>query len=339
MKRPINTLLALLSLAITLPSCTFYTQVQVADPIDIDVQSVKDVKNIIVLNRTGVKKGQGGNNVLEGIFTGELPGGDKEGAKQCVMGLTDCLRRSLNYKNVNLLPVTFYGSGDRNVPAELPWGLVDSICKANNADALVALEFFDSNAGISLGLTNPNVPVGYGANTNNVSVKTFWRYYNSQSKTVVDFYEQRNVSNNGRFKSPYVSQNVMDKYNTTKSISFGTGLEYGYRISEQILNEARICYSGGSKSMRIAGRYARLGEWETASNMWDELTHSSKRKVRARALYNKAVYFERMGNLETALEFATQSAAVKYQSPAVILVARLKQQMNDRQRMISSLSN
>ncbi len=328
------------AVSLLLTSCVNYTQVRFAKAVSINPEIVKSIKNILVVNRTAKpKNSNNAENVFEGILTGEAIGADKRGAVVAIQGLNDGLNTSLNYKGSTILPFPLYGSGNNSYPKELPWNLVDSLCKQYNADALIALEFFDSNGGLSMGITNRSVPVGYGTHTNNVSVRSFWRYYDVKSRLIIDDFDERTVSGSGGYRSSSIPVNVLNKYQATSDAGFWAGMEYAYRVSEQMITESRVCYRGGNYSMRKAGRLAWVGDWETAANIWIDQTKSAKRKIRARAYNNLALYNEQKGNLEMAFEAATKSVGEKYYHNSALLVTRLKWRMEDRQRLISNSNN
>lgn len=323
-------------LVLNLSSCMMYTDVQIMKPVDISPDDVRDVKNVLVLNRTGVPKGSKGTNVLEGIFTGEAINADKQGAMECVKGAQESIAKSLNYKSSQLVPLVFYGGTTTNIPAPLPWGIVDSLCQKYNCDALVSLEFFDSNAGISASVANPRIPVGYSANTNNVNIKSVWRYYKPSTKTVIDDFTTNTVSNTGHWRSPYFLYNQNNKYNTVATTGYWAGIDYGFRISEQWVLEGRRYFKGGNPSLRSASKSARFNMWDEASKIWEGEANSMKPKVRARALHNLAIYYERKGDIDNALKYANESFMIKHYSDTGVLLNSLQNQINNRGRFIGS---
>lgn len=328
-----------LFLAIGLASCRMTTFVQFAKPVGINENDVREIKNVVLLNRTAVPKNNKTENVIEGILTGEMIGADKRGAEVCLQGIRQGLSESLNYKGVKVVNIPFYGSSNGGFPDPLPWKLVDSLCKQHSAEALIALEFFDSNGGLSLGLTNPTVPVNFGSNTNNVSVKTLWRFYDARSHFLIDSYDFETLSGSGGYKSPNIPFNVSQKFRATKDAGFWAGMEYAFRVSEQVVTEARVCFRGGSANLRKAARYVNIGDWQTAANIWsDEAERAPKRKTRARALNNLALYNERLGNLEAALDLANRSFLQWNYASTIGFIGRLQIRIEDRQRLLQDYS-
>lgn len=327
--------ISLAFLSLNLASCMMYTEVQVMKPIDISPEDVREVKNVLILNRTAVPKGSKSSNVFEAIITGETINGDKQGAIESVKGAQESIAKSLNYKSSQLIPIVFYGASKNQIPAPLPWGIIDSLCQQYNCDALVSLEYFDSNAGISASIANPGIPVGYSTNTNNVNVKSVWRYYKPISKTIIDDYTTNTVSNNGHYKSSYFIANQSNKYNSVSSAGYWAGIDYGFRISEQWVLEGRRYFKGGNRALRGASKSARFSLWDEASTIWLDEANSRTPKVRARALHNLAIYYERKGDLNTALKYANESFTIKHYNDTGLLLNSIEKQLNNRSRFLS----
>ena len=77
----------------------------------------------------------------------------------------------------------------------------------------------------------------------------------------------------------------------------------------------RHYFDGGNVNMRDAGVYLREQNWEEASLLWKELYDKKKGKVKMRAAYNLALYYEQQDDfirakeyLETALTLAPEGS-------------------------------
>lgn len=328
--------LSLYLLAFIITSCSFNRNINVRKAVDINPDDVREIKNVVILNRTAVPKGSKFTNVLEGVITGEVPMADRNGAEKCVNGLRECLQHSLNYKSTQLISVRMEGGSTTNVPSWLSWQMVDSLCKMYDSDLLVSLDFFDSNSGISTTVMG-KVPAPQSTNTNNAIIKTTWRVYNRVTRKVVDDFTMETYSNTAHFKSPYPLYNIADKANIVNVTGYNAGVNYGFRISEQYLLESRTIFTGGNSMMKAAGKMARRAMWDEAFKIWeDESVTASKRKVQHRALHNMAVYYERMGNLEMAYDKAREAFNVKPHATTGFMMDRLQRQLNDRSRMIAA---
>lgn len=65
----------------------------------------------------------------------------------------------------------------------------------------------------------------------------------------------------------------------------------------------RYYFDGGNVNMTDAGVYVREQNWEEAYPLWKELYDTKKGKVKMRAAYNLALYYEMQDDFERAKEF------------------------------------
>jgi hypothetical protein len=91
--------------------------------------------------------------------------------------------------------------------------------------------------------------------------------------------------------------------------------------------------------LRNASRFSRLGEWELAFELWSQSSKSMKRKVRARSLHNLAIYYERKGDLVTAMEKANASFLIKHYNQTSQEIFFLNQRIADEQKLNSKKKN
>lgn len=325
-------------------SCrTLTTQILVDRPADIN--GLDSIKSIAVLNRTAPGGEDKERNLLEGIITGETPYGDRDGAKQCTEGIYESLSRSLNYTKITEVNKVYKSAGKGRNTVPIKWEIVDSICSAQGVDALVVLEYFDSNSGYSAVLNGGRLPYGFpngipnprypSQQPANVSVLTAWRFYNPKTKTMVDEFQLSKSANSGYgYRSPYLLGNQFQKYKMVNSTGFYSGIDYGFRISEQQVYENRVLYRGGH-GMKEAARLATYGEWEKSFETWKEETGCEKRKIRSRAYHNLAVYYEMHGDLEKAMEMARKAYNIKRKNETANLIQRLQFRQTEQKRMMS----
>lgn len=78
---------------------------------------------------------------------------------------------------------------------------------------------------------------------------------------------------------------------------------------------SRFYFDGGNVNMRDAGFYVREQDWENAYLLWKELYDTKKGKVKMRAAYNMAVYYELQDDfvhakecLDTAVTLAAEDS-------------------------------
>jgi hypothetical protein len=230
------------------------------------------------------------------------------------------------------------GSGRSYMANPLSWSTVDSLCSINNAQALIVLEFFDSNSGISTVANGGPIPpssAGTG-NANNTLVKTGWRIYVPASKKIIDEHHLETWTTYA--KNPNYGaavDNYIRKNRVIKGTGARAGVEYGFRISEQWVNVAHSYFKGGTPSMKQASRYARAGNWQSATEIWQaEANNAGKRKIKSRALHNLAVHYARIGDNDNAMNFARQSMELRRYGNTMALINYLNIRADEERRLI-----
>lgn len=323
----------------SLASCTYGTTWQVLRPADIN--GIDNIERVTILNRTEDPNKGSGRNLMEGILTGETIGADKRGAEDCTMALRECLSRSENYKTVTIINKKIQGSGRSYMAAPLSWDSIDSLCKQNNAQALIVLEYFDSNSGISTVANGGPIPASSSGrgNANNTVIKTGWRMYVPSSKTIIDEFEMQTWTTYGKNPNGVIVDNYIRKHNVIKGTGMRAGIEYGFRVSEQWINIAHSYFKGGNPVMKQASRYSRAGNWQEAARIWEnEANNSYSRKIKSRALHNLAVYHARQGNNPDAMSFAQRAMELRRYGNTMQLMNYLNTRIAQEQRLIRKKS-
>jgi hypothetical protein len=303
-----------------------------------DIEGITEIKKIAIINRTGLPANSQTKNVLEGIISGESVFADRDGAEKCVHGLYDCLLKSLNYDSIVLVNQVYIGNAINNFPPRFSIKLIDSLTAALNVDAIIVLEYFDSNSGFATimdGAINPvlNRNSMYG-NNSNIVIKTGWRMY-GVGGVVLDEFRNQTWSSYSTYPNGWNRINYTQNYGVVSGTGYMAGVNHAFRVSEQWIMQKRPYFKGGSKALKHASQFARLGEWELAFELWEQLSKSMKRKERARALHNLAVYYERKGELATAMEKANASFTIKHYNQTSQEIFFLNQRIAAEQRLIS----
>lgn len=312
---------ALLFIAIlSLSACSTYKNVglKVEHPAVIDLKP--EVKKVTFVNRTIPKKGNTQiGSVIEAVVSGESIMADRLGAKSALDGMQLALTQS-----DRLLPVG--GIVDMTTttvltaPPAFTWDVIDSLCKANGSDMIVACEFFDSDqVGTVGGLPMPNVPTDGSA-----SVRAYFRVYDNLNKTIVDEQMMRYRAGGGG------GTIVLRGANNIERKAYGTGYNYGRMLVPFFNFEKRDLYHAGSRSMRSASKLARSGNWEAAKSMWLEMEGSGSRRKASRAAFNLALENEVRDDLDQAMLYAERAFSMKPKSAIArymrILTIRIDEQ-------------
>ena len=331
--------LLLFLLPALLTGCMKSTQLTVLQPAQFKVPD--HIAKIAVIDRS--KPSNGWLNVLEGLFTGEAIGQDRESRQQAVRGLTDALERTPRFRVISTGIEMSGSKAGVNLPTPLPWQEVERICADYAADAVVAIESFDSDNFTSNRRQESKrkkdgkeiITVSYRAEQR-TSVRMGWRLYDPKMKIIADEYTTNDYLTRDATGSTeqQALRNLPSQQTVTRDVARIGGISYGMRIAPVYVDVTRNYYAkakGVKAQMKEAARYAKGGDWEKAAGIWKPIVDRAgdNRKAAGRAAYNMAVAAEMRGNLEVALEWA-QTAWNKYgNSSAKGYIETLKMRQND----------
>lgn len=306
-------LAALLPL-LSLSGCsTSSVTMEVLKPADITLP--KDIQTIALMNRFRPEKGKGFLNVLEGALSGENVGTDRNGAEASLVGLTNTLASSPRYRVIR--PRTeLQGWGRASFPDPLAPDLVQQICQDYNAQALVTIEAFDSDAGRSCERRTRTRKVDGEEITEIffeaeewVDVEVGWRLYGASNGKLLDefkMYQRVDYDAEGGTEDA-AFRNLPDSDFIIADLGAITGEAYSLRIAPIYVNVSRSYYSGGTTALKLGRDDVRRNDWAAANEHWDMALTNEKEKIRGRALYNKALLAEVEGDLIRAHELALES--------------------------------
>jgi hypothetical protein len=137
----LNRLFLLFALFSFLTGCMKSTSLTVLQPAQFKVPD--HITKVAVVDRS--KPSSGWLNVLEGLFSGEAIGQDRQSRAEAVRGLTDALQRTPRFRVISTGIEMEGTQAGGSLPAPLPWAEVERICADYSADAVVAIESFDSD--------------------------------------------------------------------------------------------------------------------------------------------------------------------------------------------------
>lgn len=331
-------------------ACSPSLSLQVLQPADMIVP--EHIQTIVTVDRSKPEKGF--SNFLEGLISGEDISQDREGRKAAVEGLTNALSSTPRF-NVKQSGVELVGSKKGNsFAAPLDWKKVEDLCRQYDAQALVAIESYDSDNGITYNTRQEKYKkdgkeytrTKYDARLN-MTIRIGWRFYDPKTKVIIDEYTamaQNSDSHTGNSEDE-ARRGLQSQTTLARAVSKVAGSNYGMRIAPVYILVNRSFYDSGKGAakdkMAEAARLAKADQWDKAAEIWKALLKTSiDNKTAGRAAYNLAVASERAGFLETAVDWAqrayTQYENKKGESYIVILKnrisdqARLKQQIKDK---------
>lgn len=338
-----RTIFALGFLTAALSSCMSSARLKVLQPAQMKIP--EHISTIAVVDRS--KPSNGWLNVLEGVVTGEAIGQDRRSREQAVDGVINALTRTPRFR-VKTTGIEMTGSkAGNNLPYPLEWREIERICGDYSADAVLAIESFDSDNFTSNRRQESKskkdgkeiITVSYRAEQR-TSVRMGWRLYDPKMKIITDEYTTndyltRNATGNTEQQA---LRNLPSQQNVTREVARIGGISYGMRIAPVYVDVTRSYYSkakGYKTQMKQAARYAKGGDWERAAGDWKNLIARAgdNRKAAGRAAYNMAVAAEMRGNLEVALEWAQKAWNDYGNKQARTYIEVIKMRQNDARKV------
>jgi hypothetical protein len=278
-------------------------QIKVTKPTRIELPS--DVKKIVLVDKTH------GNAlaVIEGLLSGSFPGLDRTLSQECLSGIT---KPFLEYSSVAITRHTesFKSSQgtSRSFGNMMPWDQVDRIANENGAEALLVLEYFNSDFSVrDVSSPGPNGVIRYQGYIN---IRAGIRVYLPASRTL--FYE-----NGFTYSNPY-GETAANKAQLLGKLAFGSdALKYGSgqlgnRIGRQFVSyqtwEDRQFFKGKSPATKQAERLIIANQYSEAISLLEkEYKIESNSKIKARISHTLGYCYEVNGDLAASKKWLTES--------------------------------
>jgi Family of unknown function (DUF6340) len=330
--------------ALLCTNCMRSTSLTVLQPAQFKVP--EHIAKVAVVDRS--KPSNGWLNVLEGLFTGEAIGQDRRSREEAVKGLTLALTRTPRFSVVNTGIEMTGSKAGVYLPPPLDWSEVERICANHGADAVAAIESFDSDNSINTRRVDERKKDKNGKeytethydSRQRTGARMGWRLYDPKGKVILDEfttddYLERTAS--GRTERDAVGR-LPSQVSVTRDVAYNVGLEYGARIAPTYVQVGRQYYSkakGYKDQMKQAARYAQGGDWERAAGIWKNVAERSRddHKTAGRAAFNMAVAAEKNGNLDIALEWAQKAWNDYGNKKARNYIYTIKQRQNDARKV------
>ena len=305
------------------------------------------IKTIVIVNRTEPENKV--LNTIEGILTGEGIGEDKQGADQALASLNGVMATSPRFQPKRALE-RYKGSGAGGVlPDPLAWKIVQALCEKYQADAVIALETYDSDfiithteKDVEEKDANGNVVMRHKFYAEGLaSVKMGFRLYDPNKMTIIDqhmFSDSRTWTGTGTNKTDALAH-LINKNTAIQQVSQRAGANYASRITPLVSNISRVLYKKGKggSSLSSGTRMADVQDWEGAIEKWEQSLQTGDTKSKGRAAYNIAVGYEVLGYYQEAKDWA-QKAYIDYgNKEAKNYVSALDQRIRDDMKLQEQL--
>lgn len=313
-------LLFIIFFAMVFSGCMKSVSISTMRPAIINIPS--EIQTIVLVDRT--KYEREGVAILEGILTGEGINEDRDGVMALFSSLQNNLRNSPRFvvkqESQRLLGNSLSG----NFPEPLSWRIIEDLGRRHNADAVLAVELFDSNFIMTNGKRKSTRTVEnkegkkveeeyteyYAEGVGGVRIGV--RMYNIAQRTIED---QDIYTQNRKWESSAASlrealAKMVEKSQATKYLGGQVGASYAGKIAPMPVYLSRTYYAKPKKNLSISrgDRQASVNQWEEAIASWKAgLRSSNDSKVMGRLAYNVALGYEVLGDFETAKEWAAKS--------------------------------
>ncbi len=308
-------------------------------PADINVP--QDIKRLAAVNRSLPAKGEGFNNVLEGVVTGEGLFVDKDASRRTIDGIANGLASSPRF-TIAIPNLELKGTGTAQWPLPLDWPQVEKICKDNQTDALLVLETFDSNNSHNTTTVNKKrtengkeIPYVEFVAHLGIAINAGWRIYDPKNKKIIDqnvYVDRMDWEKNGPTEKDAIKL-LPSQRNATMDAGYFAGQQYARRISPTWVWTSRSYYVKGIDSFKTAKRKVQSQQWNEAAEIWQAALKDPKQKVAGRAAFNLALAAEVDGKLDVAVEWAKKAYSDYGCKAARSYTNVLYQRLNDQERL------
>jgi len=294
------------------------TQIDVLQPAEIFIP--EHIETIVTIDRS--KPASGFLSFLEGALSGEQIGQDREGRRRALEGLAEALTRTPRFA-VRHSGYEKTGSNARlRLIEPMNWYEIKALCDEFDADAVLAIEMYDSDVIVSMEEKerknkdkegNETIEKYFDADMD-LSIQMGWRLYDPKSSQIIDEFTTRDDdSGSAQGESDeQARERLPDTYRMARDISFHAGRLYGERIAPTWISVSRSFYStvkGPDQSeMERATRMAETRDWKGAAKIWNQLvSRATDQETRGKAAFNMAVANECLGKLEIAKDWAQRA--------------------------------
>lgn len=314
--RPLSLFVLLLLASVFGTGCLASVQVQLLQPAAVTLPA--DVHVLGLVDRSEIANaGEGFLSAMEGMVTGETILGDREGAENAMSALNQTLKDSPRF-DVHLVSANRDEVGSSLFDEKLPFLIVKHLCKGANVDALVGLEYFDSDRDISYSSDTSTSTDSDG----NERTKTT---HTARRETVVTASLRTYACERGVILDEVTNEPYADYDSATASTRQGAGnslpsgqrainalgrrigLDYGRRIAPSWVWESRSYYVDKHDQLKEAKFLVRNDQWADAAALWEQVLADPDPKIAGRAAFNLAVWREIEGDMDGAIAYSEQA--------------------------------
>lgn len=339
--------LLLIVAGVQFSACTHRGRVTMNAMRPADISVPMDIEHILLLDRTEADK-KWGIGIIEGILTGELPQEDHAAVQRALSEFNNSFQMTPRF-TANIASERLLGNSLTSAfPPQLSWEEIDKLCEKYGAQAIIAVELFDTDFIVTDGKRKTKRTVGEGDKKREIEVDEWYakgvantvmgiRFYDAIRKTVIDeqFFRQTNNWENAAASKAEAIAKLISKSEATAQLSTNIAHDYSHRIAPMPIRLTRMFYRKHKKApaIEMGARLADVNRWTEALHTWERGIPMADMKRAGFLEYNVAIAHEVLGDLEGAVKHA-QDAYVKYNNrDARTYVATLQARQFDEERL------
>lgn len=292
-------LLVLAPVFIALSSCAPYKVLEIQTLKPSEFSLPKKILNPVIV--AGLYKGIEG--VEESMAQAAL---DSVTSLEAVLTLAETLNQTPLFEDHDIPVVINYRTDTSREIVPYNWDVIDSIAQSNQADLVISLEYLKVTPYTdSYSYWDGSLTAYYGFLT--CRTYAYWRTYDVASRKITAMYLHRDTVTWEQYDyAPIkIGQQLPGLFSAASYCGYETGLKYGSKIAPTWMDEQRIYYVKGSKSLKSTSELVENGQWLDAATQWQSIIQSNPKKLKlnAKAAFNMALANEMMGNFVMAEEW------------------------------------
>jgi len=302
------------------------------------------IEHFVLLDRSETDK-KSHIEIIESVLTGELPQEDKAAVQRALSAFNEGFQTTPRF-SASLANDRLKGGSNLTsaLPQQLDWKTIDDLCTNYGAQAVLAVELFDTDFIITDGKRKTKRTVGEGDQKREIEVDEWYakgvsnvvfglRVYDQVNHSIIDeqVFRRTNTFEGAAASKAEAIAKLIGKSDATAQLCEAIATDYVHRIAPMPIRISRMFYRKHKKApaIEIGTRYADVNQWKEARETWENAITRADMKRAGFLCYNTAIAYEVFGDLETAIKYA-QDAYTKYgNKEARNYAAVLRSRQND----------
>jgi hypothetical protein len=321
-------------------------EVDVMTPAEIILPS--SIENLVIVDRTVYTGNPFDSN--EALLTAAVPGQNKEATDTLIFFLQRYLGGSPRFQTVVATETLTGNSISKGFPRPISWETVKELCKRYGANALVAIEVYDSEFNMS---NNPQVRRAEQSILNDPQETTYqrtspyeytiaavgnilfgFRVYDPSTETIIDEHLYRNRETwEGTASDPASAASSLPPGDQAiGDLIHMAGLAYAKRIAPIPVPVERKYFGGSGTDSALAKgtELAEAEQWQQAADTWEAGISQASKSEAGQLAYNVAIAYEKLGRTEQAEEWAKKANEEYGNSQAKAYLPGLEEKRTNR---------